>query len=86
MTDAAHRYSMTIRWSDEDETYIVALPEWEGRLSNWHSATHGETYEAAANGREVLEMLIDVEHDEGRTLPEPRVYLVDQRAMVRVPA
>src|SRR5260370_30195887 len=23
------RYSMAIQWSDEDEAYIVSLPEWE---------------------------------------------------------
>ncbi len=75
MSDAAQRYSMTIQWSDEDETYIVARPEWEGRLSNWRAATHGDTYEeAAANGREVLVMLIEVARDAGRPLPEPRVF------------
>lgn len=75
MTGAAQQYSMLIRWSLEDEAYLVALPEWEGRLSNWRAATHGDTYEAAAaNGREVLGMLVDVALEAGRPLPEPRVF------------
>jgi hypothetical protein len=36
------RYSMLIRWSDEDDVYIVTLPEFD------HAKTHGETYEEAA--------------------------------------
>lgn len=64
------RYSLLIRWSDEDDAYLVALPEWEGRLGNWDSATHGETYEEAArNGLEVIEMLTALALEEGRPLP-----------------
>ena len=47
MPDHPH-YSMLIRWSEEDEAYLVALPEWRGRLANWMAATHGDTYEEAA--------------------------------------
>ena len=47
----AQRYSMVIEWSDEDDAYIVSLPEW-GDLVH----THGETYaEAVARGKELLE-------------------------------
>src|SRR2546421_8529773 len=54
------RYSMLIQWSDEDQAYLVALPEWEGHLFNWDAATHGATYEEAArHGREVLELLVE---------------------------
>jgi predicted RNase H-like HicB family nuclease len=54
------RYSMLIRWSDEDQAYLVTLPEWQGHLQNWQTATHGKTYaEAVERGREVLEMLIE---------------------------
>ena len=67
--DAAH-YSMLIRWSEEDAAYLVALPEWEGYLGNWDSATHGETYERA-----VLDMLMDLARTEGRAFPEPRVVV-----------
>lgn len=60
------RYSMEIRWSDEDQAFIVTLPEFLG------CKTHGATYEEAAkNGREVMELLVETYQAEGRPLPEP---------------
>ena len=54
------RYSVIIQWSEEDQVYVVTLPEWGG------CHTHGETYEEAAkNAREVLEMLIKSEKVDG---------------------
>lgn len=61
------RYSMTIQWSDEDQAYIVSLPEFGP-----YCKTHGDTYEEAVkNGREVLEMLVESALAEGEALPEP---------------
>jgi predicted RNase H-like HicB family nuclease len=49
-------YSMVIVWSDEDECYLVHLPDFPDQKF----VTHGETYEEAAkNGQEVLELLLD---------------------------
>jgi predicted RNase H-like HicB family nuclease len=65
------RYSMVIRWSEQDQGYLVMLPELygEGRY-----CTHGSTYEEAArNGREVLEMLLEDYEETGRPLPSPKV-------------
>jgi antitoxin HicB len=60
---------MIIRWSEEDGAFLVSLPEWHGRVIN--PVTHGETYEqAAANGQEVLELLIESALDLGEPLPE----------------
>jgi predicted RNase H-like HicB family nuclease len=60
-------YSMVIQWSDEDGTYVVSLPEFGS-----YSKTHGATYEEAArNGREVLELLLESYQTEGRDLPGP---------------
>ena len=74
MGESAH-YSMVIRWSERDQAYLVALPEWEGRLGNWDSAAHGEAYgEAAENGRAVLEMLVAHTLESGEPLPEPQVF------------
>jgi predicted RNase H-like HicB family nuclease len=57
---------MIIQWSDEDQVYVVTLPEFGG------CRTHGETYEKAAKkGREVLELLIDSAKEEGQSLPPP---------------
>ena len=52
--------NLLIQWSEEDQAYLVSLPEWEGHLFNWDAATHGTTYEEAArNSREVLELLVE---------------------------
>ena len=59
-------YSMVIQWSDEDEVYIVSLPEFGG------CKTHGATYqEAVKHGKEVIELLVESFEEEGRRLPEP---------------
>ena len=60
------QYSMLIQWSDEDQVYVVTLPEFGG------CKTHGSTYEEAARmGQETLESLIDAYSDDGKSLPEP---------------
>ena len=60
------RYSIVIQWSDEDQCYIVSLPEF-GK----YARTHGDTYEEAVkNAQEVLELLIE----DNNNLPQPNVY------------
>ena len=55
------RYSMLIEWSDEDEVYVVSLPEWGN-----YAQTHGATYaEAVRAGQDVLRMLIDSARAQG---------------------
>jgi antitoxin HicB len=69
MTDTP-RYSMVIEWSDDDNAYIVSLPEW-GDLVH----THGETYaEAVAMGEELLAGLIASRQQHGEQLPTPHVF------------
>jgi predicted RNase H-like HicB family nuclease len=49
-------YEMVITWSDQDSCYLVHLPDFPEQ----HYRTHGETYEEAAkNGQEVLELLLE---------------------------
>ncbi|HTU88951.1 MAG TPA: type II toxin-antitoxin system HicB family antitoxin [Gemmataceae bacterium] len=63
------RYSMLIQWSDEDQVYVVTLPEFDG------NKTHGATYEEAVrNGSEVLELLIESFQAEGWPVPAPQLY------------
>ena len=51
-------YSMVIIWSEEDDCYLVHLPDFPEQRYR----THGETYEEAAkNGQEVLELLLEDE-------------------------
>ena len=64
------QYSMIIQWSDEDQVYIVSLPEFGP-----YASTHGSSYEEAARmGAEVLELLVETREIEGQTLPEPAKY------------
>jgi predicted RNase H-like HicB family nuclease len=63
------QYSMLIQWSDEDQVYIVTLPEFGG------PKTHGESYEQAAKrGREVLELLVGSSLEHGEPLPAAAKY------------
>ncbi|HVT88459.1 MAG TPA: type II toxin-antitoxin system HicB family antitoxin [Tepidisphaeraceae bacterium] len=62
-------YSVIIQWSEEDENYVVTLPEWGG------CHTHGATYEEAArNARELLEILIADEKAARNELPTPHEF------------
>jgi len=57
-------YSMVIAWSAPDQAYLVTLPEWSESVAQ--PVTHGATYEEAArNGHEVLEMLLESAREEG---------------------
>jgi predicted RNase H-like HicB family nuclease len=63
-----HRYSIVIQWSNEDNAFLVHLPEFpEQRF-----VTHGLTYdEALKNGLEVVDLLVESYLEEGRPLPTP---------------
>lgn len=65
-------YSTLIQWSDEDQTYLVTLPEWAERVLG--PVSHGDTYEEAAqHGREALEALIASAHKHNEPLPHPQI-------------
>jgi predicted RNase H-like HicB family nuclease len=60
-------YSVLIQWSDEDQVYVVSLPEFGP-----YAHTHGDTYEEALkNAQEVLELLVETYQEEGKPLPQP---------------
>ena len=64
------RYSIVIEWSEEDQAYIVSLPEW-GNLIH----THGDSYdEALHRGKELIEVLTATRQQQGESLPVPRVF------------
>ncbi len=68
-------YSMLIEWSEEDQAYLVTLPEWASRVLM--PVTHGSTYtEAVQNGQEVLELLIDSAIQDGEVPPPPKKHAV----------
>lgn len=63
-------FSMVIQWSEDDQSYVVTLPEFGP-----YAKTHGDTYEEAARkGQEVIEMLIDTYRTEGKPLPVPAKF------------
>ncbi len=67
-TDYPH-YSMIIEWSDEDQLYIVTVPELPG------CRTHGATRaEAVLQGEEVIEGWIEATRAWGYPVPPPRDF------------
>ena len=59
------RYQMLIVWSEEDNCYLVHLPNFPEQTYR----THGNSYEEAAkNGQEVLELLLE---EDDLLLPTP---------------
>ena len=68
------RYTIIIQWSDEDDAYVVTLPEWEA-TGEYFVRTHGETYdEALHNGEDLLAELIAQAQANGAPLPQPNVF------------
>ena len=63
-------YSMVIQWDEEDNIYIISVPELKVK-------THGKTYtEAIKNALEVIEMWLEVAVQDGRPIPPPQKYAV----------
>ena len=66
--DATH-YSMIIQWNDEDEAFIVTVPELPG------CKTHGDTYEEAVQqGKDAIETWIEASERLGLPIPQPQQY------------
>jgi predicted RNase H-like HicB family nuclease len=75
MNERYLHYSMLIEWSEEDQAYLVTLPEWADRVSM--PATHGGIYsEAVQHGQEVLELLVNSAIRDGEPLPPPKTHAV----------
>jgi predicted RNase H-like HicB family nuclease len=65
------RYEIIIYWSEEDEAFIVEVPELPGCMAD------GETYqEALANAEVVIQEWIETARELGRPIPEPKGRLV----------
>ncbi len=61
------RYEMIIYWSDEDEAFVVEVPELPGCMAD------GPTYqEAVANAEVVIQEWIDVAQELRRPIPQPK--------------
>lgn len=69
-------YSILIQWSDEDQAYLVRLPDWERAERVLGPVTHGATYaEALEHGLEALEALISSANKHHEILPEPQTFV-----------
>lgn len=62
---------MIIYWSEEDQAFIVEVPELPGCMAD------GETYEQAiANAQQVIAEWIETAEELGRPIPTPKVRLM----------
>ncbi|NJL22422.1 MAG: type II toxin-antitoxin system HicB family antitoxin [Leptolyngbyaceae cyanobacterium SM1_3_5] len=70
-----NQYSMVVQWSDEDQLFLVAIPEFVDRVVM--PCTHGETRaQAIQNGEEVIEMYLEAWQAEGEPIPEPKTLQI----------
>lgn len=61
------QYTILIQWSDEDNCFVVFLPEFTNVMQ---PCTHGDSYlEAAKNAQEVIELLVESALEVGEPLP-----------------
>jgi predicted RNase H-like HicB family nuclease len=69
------KYSLLIEWSERDQAYVVLLPEWHGLVAQ--PVADGKTYsEAAQRGEWAVETLIQAMQEDGKALPQPKVFAV----------
>ena len=65
------RYEVLIYWGNEDQAFIVEVPELPGCMAD------GATYqEALANAEVVIQEWLETAQELGRPIPEPRGRLV----------
>lgn len=64
-----NQYSMIVQWSDEDQFFLVTIPEFSHLVIM--PCTHGKTrQEAIHNGEEVIAMYLEAWEAEGESIPE----------------
>lgn len=63
------KYSMFMAWSEEDQAYIVSVPELPGCMAD------GKTPEEAVKNAEVIiQEWIESALEDGETIPEPSLF------------
>ena len=61
------KYELVIWWSEEDEAFLVEVPELSGCMAD------GATYEEAlANVQTIIDEWLDTARQDGRPIPTPR--------------
>ncbi len=62
-----YKYELIIYWSNEDNAYVVEVPELPGCMAD------GRTYEEAVkNTQKVIEEWIETAREMGRDIPAPK--------------
>ena len=68
------RYELIIYWSEEDQAFLVEVPELPGCMAD------GKTYETAvANAQQVIQEWLETAEELDRPVPEPRGRLMYAR-------
>lgn len=63
-----HHYSLLIQWSEEDQLYLVTIPEFVDLIKQ--PCTHGKTYEEAIKmAQDCIEVCLDYFEQQGITPP-----------------
>ena len=63
----AIKYEMIIYWSEDDEAFVVEIPELPGCMAD------GASYEeAVANAKVVIQEWIETARELGQPVPEPK--------------
>ena len=67
----APRYELIIYWSQEDDAFVVEVPELPGCLADGHTSQ-----EAVANAEVVIREWIETAKELGRPIPQPKGRLI----------
>ncbi len=63
-----YKYSIIIQWSEEDQLFLVTLPEFTDVMQ---PCTHGKDYqEALQNAQDLIESLIEIYQEDNQPLPQ----------------
>ena len=69
--EADIKYELVLYWSEEDEAYVVEVPELPGCMAD------GKTYEEAIkNSLTVIKEWIETAREIGRDIPKPKGRLI----------
>ena len=60
------KYELVIWWSDEDDAYVVEVPDLPGCMAHGPSLT-----EAVANSQEAISFWLEGARELGRPIPKP---------------
>lgn len=64
-----YKYSMVMSWSEDDQAYIVSVPELPGCMAD------GETpQKAVENAQVIIAEWIETALLDGETIPEPHLF------------